>query len=201
VDLSLLATATEATRPGPTPSPLHALYGVLASRRTWTRNPTRYVLPPDTSAEDPPWARTCFHASRIFLPHQVTPRPNRTQIPRARQKTAASNAYSSLGHTIHDMWTQFTSLTHQSLIYFLTDPRPPGNRLEESQSVPRLHVTSCPTRSRRAHSPICCLVRPIPASRRPGSGLHRLRAQPSPINTHPRERSPPSASQSHRFFS
>ena len=88
-------------------------------------------------------------------------------------------------HTIHDMWTLFTSLTHQSLIHWPTTPRPPGNCLEESQSAPRLHVTSCPTRSPLAHSPICCLVRPIPASRRPGSGLHRLGAQPRPINTHP----------------
>ena len=83
------------------------------------------------------------------------------------------------------MWTLFTSLTHQSLIHWPTTPRPPGNCLEESQSAPRLHVTSCPTRSPLAHSPICCLVRPIPASRRPGSGLHRLGAQPRPINTHP----------------
>lgn len=65
------------------------------------------------------------------------------------------------------------------------NPRSPEIHLEKVKAPPASTSRRAPPVHGRTHSPIWCLVRPIPASRRPGSKLHRLLAHRRLINTHP----------------
>lgn len=117
--------------PGPkTPNPLHAL------ARHLSRGPSHAA------------ASTCH----VSFSTKSPPRPNRTQIPRARQKTADPQRLLLPSDALSMMCgpRQLPYPTGHGHIRRQT-PRPVGNHLEESQSAPGLHVTSCPTRSPRAH--------------------------------------------------